>query len=287
MLKGRIITMAVLFALLASCGNDTIIPVDNLPVDSTITQIELENYVNRTHIALLNRKPSENELAVSIQQLNIDPYNRNIRDSYVSNIQSMQRSKWAVWQFLSNRILDGIDTADMNSGVLLYQYRVDNSGTQNEKDYWQGLLDRVLGNITALDGWYAGDTAYGDLISWMVRLPVYDEINMGTENFVVSMYQHFYHRYPTNHELEQASRMVDRQWGLLYGTNGNSKVDFLGIFLESGEFKQGIIINQFESYLGRIPNTTETDKFLNHLNAGWDILRLQRYILTSSEYVNA
>lgn len=287
MLKGRIITMAVLFALLASCGNDTIIPVDNLPVDSTITQIELENYINRTHIALLNRKPSENELAVSIQQLNIDPYNRNIRDSYVSNIQSMQRSKWAVWQFLSNRILDGIDTADMNSGVLLYQYRVDNSGTQNEKDYWQGLLDRVLGNITALDGWYAGDTAYGDLISWMVRLPVYDEINMGTENFVVSMYQHFYHRYPTNHELEQASRMVDRQWGLLYGTNGNSKVDFLGIFLESGEFKQGIIINQFESYLGRIPNTTETDKFLNHLNAGWDILRLQRYILTSSEYVNA
>ena len=39
---------------------------------------------------------------------------------------------------------------------------------------------------------------------------------MGTENFVVSIYQHFYHRYPTDHELEQASDMVDRQWGLLY-----------------------------------------------------------------------
>jgi len=287
MLKGKIIGMAVLLGLLASCGRDTIVPVDNLPVDSTITQIELENYINRTHIALLNRKPTENELATSIQQLNIDPYNRNIRDTYVSNIQSMQRSKWAVWQFLSNRILDGIDTADVNSGALWYQDRVDNSSTQNEKDYWQGLVDRTLGNIEALDGWYAGDTAYGDLIGWMVRLPVYDEINMGTENFVVSVYQHFYHRYPTNHELDQASRMVDRQWGLLYGTNGNSKVDFLEIFLQRGEFKQGIIINQFEGYLGRTPNTTETDKFLNHLNSGWDILRLQRYILTSSEYVNA
>ena len=287
MLKGKIIGMAVLLGLLASCGRDTIVPVDNLPVDSTITQIELENYINRTHIALLNRKPTENELATSIQQLNIDPYNRNIRDTYVSNIQYMQRSKWAVWQFLSNRILDGIDTADLNSGALWYQDRVDNSGTQNEKDYWQGLLDRTLGNIEALDGWYAGDTAYVDLIGWMVRLPVYDEINMGTENFVVSAYQHFYHRYPTNHELDQASRMVDRQWGLLYGTNGNSKVDFLEIFLQRGEFKQGIIINQFEGYLGRTPNTTETDKFLNHLNSGWDILRLQRYILTSSEYVNA
>jgi hypothetical protein len=138
----------------------------------------------------------------------------------------------------------------------------------------------------ALEGWYNQDSTYNSLVGWMVRMPIYDEINMGTENFVVSIYQHFYHRYPTDHELTQASKMVDRQWGLLYGVNGNSKADFLNIFLNQGEFQQGLIINAFESYLNRIPTTIESDKHHHHLNNGWDYLKLQRYLLTSSEFIN-
>lgn len=272
--------------LLASCGRDTIVPVDNFPADSTITQVELENYINRTHIALLNRKPTASEFSQSIQQLDINRYDRDIRDAYITSIQDMQRSRWAVWQFLSDRILDGTDTADVYWSAQRYQQRVNNSSTQTEQDYWQGLLDRTNNNIVTLNGWYSNDSTFDALIGWMVRMPVYDEINMGTENFVVSIYQHFYHRYPTDHELEQASDMVDRQWGLLYGTNGNSKADFIGIFTTQGEFKQGIIINVFESYLNRLPTTVESDRFLNHLSDGWDYQKLQRYLLTDSEFVN-
>ena len=272
--------------LLASCGRDTFVPVDNLPADSTITQVELENYINRTHIALLNRKPTASEFAQSLQQLDINRYDRGIRDAYITNIQDMQRSKWAVWQFLSDRILDGTDTADVYWSAQWYQERVNNSGTQNEQDYWQGLLDRTNNNIATLNGWYSNDSTYDALIAWMVRMPVYDEINMGTENFVVSIYQHFYHRYPTDHELEQASDMVDRQWALLYGGNGNSKADFIEIFTAQGEFKQGIIINVFESYLNRLPTTAESDRFLDHLSNDWDYQQLQRYLLTASELGN-
>lgn len=278
--------MILLSLLLVSCGRETIVPVDNLPADSTITQIELENYINKTHIALLNRKPTEAELSQSLQQLDIDRYNRSIRNAYVLGIQDLDRSKWAIWQFLSDRILDGIDTTQVRESADIFQYRVDNSGTQNEKDYWQWLLDRTNNNLVALEGWYNQDSTYNSLVGWMVRMPIYDEINMGTENFVVSIYQHFYHRYPTDHELTQASKMVDRQWGLLYGINGNSKADFLNIFLNRGEFQQGVIINACESYLNRTPTTVELDKYLNHLSNGWDYLRLQRYLLTSSEFIN-
>ena len=283
----RICTSLILLSLLlASCARDNIVPVDNLPADSTITQIELENYINKTHIALLNRKPTQAELTQSLQQLDVDRYNRSIRDTYVLGIQDLDRSKWAIWQFLSDRILDGIDTAQVRESADIFQYRVDNSGTQNEKDYWQWLLDRTNNNLVALEGWYNQDSTYNSLVGWMVRMPIYDEINMGTENFVVSIYQHFYHRYPTDHELTQASKMVDRQWGLLYGVNGNSKADFLNIFLNQGEFQQGLIINAFESYLNRIPTTIESDKYHHHLNNGWDYLKLQRYLLTSSEFIN-
>ena len=283
----RICTSLILLSLLlASCSRDNIVPVDNLPADSTITQIELENYINKTHIALLNRKPTQAELTQSLQQLDVDRYNRSIRDTYVLGIQDLDRSKWAIWQFLSDRILDGIDTTQVRESADIFQYRVDNSGTQNEKDYWQWLLDRTNNNLVALEGWYNQDSTYNSLVGWMVRMPIYDEINMGTENFVVSIYQHFYHRYPTDHELTQASKMVDRQWGLLYGINGNSKADFLNIFLNQGEFQQGLIINAFESYLNRIPTTIESDKYHHHLNNGWDYLKLQRYLLTSSEFIN-
>lgn len=283
----RICTSLILLSLLlASCARDNIVPVDNLPADSTITQIELENYINKTHIALLNRKPTQAELTQSLQQLDVDRYNRSIRDTYVLGIQDLDRSKWAIWQFLSDRILDGIDTTQVRESADIFQYRVDNSGTQNEKDYWQWLLDRTNNNLVVLEGWYNQDSTYNSLVGWMVRMPIYDEINMGTENFVVSIYQHFYHRYPTDHELTQASKMVDRQWGLLYGVNGNSKADFLNIFLNQGEFQQGLIINAFESYLNRIPTTIESDKHHHHLNNGWDYLKLQRYLLTSSEFIN-
>jgi len=283
----RICTSLILLSLLlASCARDNIVPVDNLPADSTITQIELENYINKTHIALLNRKPTQAELNQSLQQLDVDRYNRSIRDTYVLGIQDLDRSKWAIWQFLSDRILDGIDTTQVRESAGIFQYRVDNSVTQNEKDYWQWLLDRTNNNLVALEGWYNQDSTYNSLVGWMVRMPIYDEINMGTENFVVSIYQHFYHRYPTDHELTQASKMVDRQWGLLYGVNGNSKADFLNIFLNQGEFQQGLIINAFESYLNRIPSTIESDKHHHHLNNGWDYLKLQRYLLTSSEFIN-
>ena len=55
--------------------------------------------------------------------------------------------------------------------------------------------------------------------------------------------------------------MVDRLLGLLYGTNGNSKADFIGIFTTQGEFKQGIIITVLESYLNRLPTTFESMDF--------------------------
>ncbi|MDZ7847129.1 MAG: hypothetical protein U5L96_10360 [Owenweeksia sp.] len=46
--------------------------------------------------------------------------------------------------------------------------------------------------------------------------PYYDDINMGTENFVVATYQNFLFRYPTGVELEEAKKMVDGFPGSLF-----------------------------------------------------------------------
>ena len=92
--------------LTPSCST-TVVPVDGMPADSTITNIELENYINRTYIALLNRKPSDVELTTAVGQLDVDRYDRSIRSTYVLGLQcSLQRNgplpipfgqQWTVW----------------------------------------------------------------------------------------------------------------------------------------------------------------------------------------------
>ena len=277
----------VLAVVLAPSCSTTVIPVDQLPADSTITNVELENYINRTYIALLNRKPSDAELATALGQLDVDRYDREIRSTYVLGLQVRPSSKWAAWQFLSDRLIDGIDTARIYSDQEWFQERYDNASSPGDAAWWGMLLNKSVNHINAMHGWFEGDTSYTNLCSWMVRLYSYDEINAGTENFVVSIYQHFFHRYPTDIELQQASDMVNNQWGLLYGKNGNSKADFLSIIFSSGEYEQGMVISLFESYYNRTPNTNETLKYLDLIQQNWTRTELQRYILTSSEYVNS
>ena len=60
-----------------------------------------ENYINRTYIALLNRKPSDVELATALGQLDVDRYDREIRNMYILGLQNRPTSKWAAWQFLT------------------------------------------------------------------------------------------------------------------------------------------------------------------------------------------
>lgn len=278
---------SALLIVLSSCDETVVIPVDNFPVDSTITEVELENYVNKTHIALLNRKPSDAELSNSLAWLQVDPYDRAIRDSYIAGLQTQPEVRWVAWQFLSDRLLEGIDTAQIYSENSWIGDQINNAGSSGELAYWQVILDKSNAHIGAMEGWFAADTSYTRLQTWMIRLYTYDEINMGTENFVVSVYQHFYHRYPSDLELEEGSKMVNHEWGILYGENGNSKADFITILFEQAEFEQGKVITLFENYLKRVPTSVESVAYANRFYSGWDFWRMQRYILTSSEYVNS
>lgn len=282
-----ILLSSALLIVLSSCSESIIVPVDTFPLDSTISEVELENYVNKTHIALLNRKPTSEEFNNALSLLQVDPYDRGIRDSYILGLQSEPEVRWVAWQFLSDRLLEGIDTAQIYSDQQWYLDQSTTSGSQGVQEYWQFLYGKSTDHISAMEGWFNGDTTYSRLQTWMVRLNTYDEINMGTENFVVSVYQHFYHRYPSDLELEQASEMVEGDWGILHGINGNSKADFLNIIFNQGEYQQGRIITFFEGYLKRMPTSSESVEYVNRFYNGWDFWTMQRYILTSSEYVNS
>lgn len=285
-MKNLFIFGAVLLSVLTSCQKTVIVEVDHLPADSTITEVELENYIMRAYIALLNRTPDQAEHAAALSNLSVDVYDRSLRTSFITDLQATPRARWAAWQFLSNRLIEGEDTLAFAQSISFYESRI-NATSGGNKEYWQGLLDRTLIHKSAFDGWLANDTSYTRLLTTMMLLPVYDEINMGAENFVVSAYSHCYYRYPTDAELAAGVDMIDYQWASLYGLNGNSKSDFLAIISTQNEFFQGLILHVFEQYLNRDPETQEVVYYLNKLKSGWTYTDLQNNILTLTEYVDS
>lgn len=267
-----------------SCSR-SVIPVNQLPADSTITDIELEGYVNRSHIAILNRKPTNSELVSHLSQLAVDRYNRDIRRTYIEGLQSTTDSKWVAWKYLSDRLIEGTDTSYFTQRTDQLDYLISTTSNPTYKIYLIEQRNRLSHAIRVANGWAAGDSAYTTMTMWMIQLPIYDEINMGTENFVVSTYNHFYHRYPSQNELLEASKMVDGAYGNLFGSNANSRLAFLKIFFEQDEYLQGLVISNTEMYLLRNPTPVESFEYTTKLKAEWDFLDLQNELLSSLEYV--
>ena len=119
---------------------------------------------------------------------------------YILGLQNRPTSKWAAWQFLSDRLVDGVDTGSVYDDRDWFQEQYDNASSPAMLLGGECFL-KIEQSYKCNARLVRGDTSYTALSSWMVRLYNYDEINAGTENFVVSIYQHFFHRYPTDVEV--------------------------------------------------------------------------------------
>ncbi|MBT3572932.1 MAG: hypothetical protein HOE88_04650 [Flavobacteriales bacterium] len=286
MIKPITFCLAVVALLSISCER-TIVPVDNLPFDSTITAVEQSNYVTRLYITLLNRKPSATEAETVLAQLQIDPYDKAIRSAIVANLQSESEATFVLFQSLCNRYLDGVDTAEIRQDRDYYQYKSNNANNQSSQSYYQNLADR-MGNLHMVPYWLGwGTVSYDDVQTFIVDNSIYDAINMGTENFCVSLFQNYYMRYPTMVELDEAKAMMNSKAGLLFGLNGDSKSDLLTIFFAQNEYRQGLIQGLFQRYLLRNPSLMEANSHMQQLVNGMTFLQLQNQLLSSHDYVKA
>jgi hypothetical protein len=135
----------------------------------------------------------------------------------------------------------------------------------------------------------SGAIDYVDLHKLVVNNFIYDQVNMGTENFVVSAFQNYLMRYPTTPELTSAKQMIEYDpqattSPVLFLQLGSSKDDFLSIFFDCAEFYEGQVRTQFMRFLFREPKTEEMAAQTSLYKTSHDFKALQRYILSSNEY---
>jgi hypothetical protein len=108
---------------------------------------------------------------------------------------------------------------------------------------------------------------------------------MGTENFVVSCFQHFLNRYPTENELSEGKKMVDGAPAILFLESGQNKTDFVNIFFGSRDYQEGLAINLYNRYLLRNPASIEMGNAVQAFSTTHDYVQMQKDILSTNEYI--
>jgi hypothetical protein len=238
----------------------------------------LESYVNRSYIVLLGHKPDNGEMAQGIATLRTHNVSQADREAFLDQVIAKPDYPMHTFDIGRSLLINATDTTEVRSEIFLLDLLLSDSAYLA---YWPLALTQKaqLEAVLAIPDDLAAHSI--DVIGMHKRLvtnKIYDQINMGTQNFVVSMFQNFLARYPTDQERAASELMVDGFPSTVFLENGRSKTDFIDIFCRSRDYYEGQVRDAFTRYLYREPNT-QTYKANSNYQA------LQKAVLSEDEFL--
>ncbi len=280
----KIFAAIVLSFLLLACSKIEIEKVENNnpPHEQIVTAQMREGYVNRIYITLIGRKATETEFEAGLTLLGAEASEAD-RAKLVEQILSLPEYNTELYSVVRGDYLESVDTALIKSDYLLAVDQL-KTATGSTREYWL-IVENTLKKLVEIPALL--DQNQIDIIEIHRRAVYniyYDDINMGSENYVVATFQNFLFRYPTNVELENGKLMVDGFPASLFLKGGTSKEDFIQIFFDSDDYFEGQVINLYRKYLFENPDTEEMVTLTREFQATKDYKQLQINILSSDDY---
>ena len=281
------ISYIILCLLLSSCtkDNNNLITGNIAPPDYTINRVIKENYINKLYITLLGREPFENEFNTASVLLGND-VTENSRNTLVNIVQSQSEYFDNLFNIFRQELLNGIDTNEIKEDyILVFEDLLLNSNDSLEtKTIQEALLKMNLLYNSAYD-LNSNKASVTDIHLRCVNNFIYDEINMGSFNYVVSIYQNFLNRYPSEYEIKSGISMVDNQQSVAFGGNGNNKNDFNTLFFSHDGYYEGQVHSIYNRLLYRQPSSSESYDLTNLYITTNNFKEVQKHILISNEYL--
>ncbi|MBL0102548.1 MAG: hypothetical protein IPP51_01480 [Bacteroidetes bacterium] len=114
---------------------------------------------------------------------------------------------------------------------------------------------------------------------------LYDQINMGSANFVNYSFQNLINRNATISELANGITMVEGNNSILFLQTGSSKVDFLNILTNSSSYYEAQVVFAYQRYLQRTPNTLEMADGTQTFQSTGDFIQVLKSILSTNEFI--
>lgn len=289
-MKPYIFRLAVLVAIVGfffgGCQKDDIIIEDNTaPPDSTISTLILENYVAKCYISLLGRDATDTEEQTAVQLLRDNNLSVASRKQMIDVILNDIEYRDKILEYNSIKLLNApFDTTEIYTQLFIYNQLLNDPAYAPFIDIIQEIIDNLETLEDTPDDFRNGTIGMQEMHRRLVTNDIYDQINMGSFNFVLSLYNHFLFRDPTGEEHEAGISMVDGFNAVVFYETGNSKTQFIDIFLNSDDYFEGQVRELYFRYLFREPTSEEQSYHAVRYRDSGDFDRLQKDILSTDEF---
>lgn len=282
----KVIIAALLFLGIQSCSktDDLIIKNNQPPTDKTIDSSTILLYINKTYINLVGREPIGDEQSNAMAILKQNNFSVDNRKQFLNVLLNTSEYKRNLFIVANAEFLNSTDSTDVANQIYLFQLLA----TQPQYAPFYDVLNLEIARMKALNktsqDLVNGSLDYRGMLKRITDNYFYDQINMGTENFVVFTYINYLFRYPSDAELAQGKIMVDGNNATLFLQLGKSKSDFINIFFNSSDYYEGQVRYIFKKYLFREPTSAEIPFYANSYKATGDYTAMQKNIFSTDEY---
>lgn len=279
---------------------------NDIPDYSGVPTLLVENYVNRLFIDLVGREPTNSEMNAEVSALEADGLSVASRSTLIDKLMSSPApvdgdTSYAhayaqkIYDDHKARFLDGIAENQVYEEYgLYYNISIQDSMVGNMLAYEvnRDLAMRALDVIKIKVQFRNGQINVDDMCRRMCYNTMYDNLHMGSFNFINATFDDLFYRYPTDVELDEAYDAVEGVpsegegdiSGYLFGQLFSTKKEYLNVLIGSQEFDEGVVRWCYLALLSREPTTGEVYSKLSSITGTMDIKSLQKSILITDEY---
>ena len=290
----QVILMALISLLLLSCKTEIkqeihqniVVDGNRVPDYSGVSTLQVENYVNKLYIDLIGEEPTGTELDQKVALLKNNELSAESRELIIDELLAGDKYYKQLFVQTSAVYLNGLLKNDIGNQILNFAY-IREQSLINGDTLVAFILEYEIGQLAALiradedlkEGLITRNEFYGRFcLNYF-----FDQINMGSENFVKATFENLLGRFPTQSELANGENMINGFGGQLLLHSGNSKPDLVRIVSNSQEFYNHWVDFNYKALLGRSSTTAELEEAFVLL-AGDDFDGVLASILKSDEY---
>ncbi len=290
------------FLLVNGCKKDPDLVLDNdAPYYSEVSDLLIENYINRVYIDQIGREPFDSEMISERMALKANDLSFESREAMINKLQTNTSYipgdisyKHAYYNRLYEqgkaRFMEAASNAEIQEVMGPIAGGILNDSLNGN---WEGfaerylLLEKLQAVLDSEEKYMNGAIEISDMCAAMVNNSVYDEINMNTFNFVNASFDNMFFRFPTQAEFYTAFNMIEyNQPGSMLGASGQNKEEYVRILADSREFYEGLIVWSYQLLLAREPSTAETSVLMIDLWSDHDLQKVQMTIMITDEYAH-
>jgi hypothetical protein len=284
-MKRSLYLVAMLLFFAACKDKEVIIPDNEAPPDPTVTDVVLESYINRSYIILLGHQPDDAEMSQGKVTLRAHNVSQADREAFLGGVMAQPGYAMRMFDVGRSLLINATDTTEIRQEIMLYQLLLLDSGYIALWPFLQQEIDDFEAVLAIPTDLAAGTVDMRGVHKRLVSNQFYDDINMGTQNFVLSMFENLLDRYPTEAERVASETMVDGFSAIVFMESGRNKADFIDIFFRSRDYDEGQVRDLFSRYLYRNPTTQELESLSVAYRTDNDYKALQMAVMSNDEFI--